>query len=227
MIKDNIKDILKRIKKTAEKVNRDPNDITLICVTKGIDPYRINEAMMCGVTDIGENRVQEAMSKSEEVMPGVKWHLIGHLQTNKVRDAVRIFDLIHSVDSIKLAKKIDKEARLAGKSVDALIQVNTSGEESKYGIAPDDAGSFLSEVSKFQNLRIQGLMTITPLSEDPEKVRPYLRKLKEIFDRLKNEQSFFNVGMKYLSMGMSQDFETAVGEGANMVRIGTAIFKEG
>jgi len=224
MIKDSIKDITKRISQAAQKAGRDPGEITLVCVTKGIDPYRISEAVMYGATDIGENRVQEAVAKKKEVMPGVKWHLIGHLQTNKVKAAIENFDLIHSVDSLKLACKIDKEAKLAGKTANILIQVNTSGEESKYGILPEEISVFLNEVSKLENINIEGLMTITPLSDDPEKVRPYLKRLKEIFEGIKQDYLLGNVEMRYLSMGMSQDFEVAIEEGANLVRIGTAIF---
>ena len=224
MSKDILKDINKRIKVTSEKAQRDVNDVKLICVTKGVDAYRINEAIIYGITDIGENKVQEAITKKPEVMPGIKWHLIGHLQTNKVKEAIKIFDLIHSVDSVKLAQKINKEAKLAEKVIDILIQVNVSGEESKYGISQEGIQSFLNEISALGNLKILGLMTITPLSDNPEDVRPYLKKLKEIFEKVKNEINLPNVEMKYLSMGMSQDFEVAIEEGANMLRIGTAIF---
>jgi PLP dependent protein len=227
MIKDNVKSVLKRVKQAAERVKREPDEIRIVCVTKGVDPYRINEATMNGVTDIGENRVQEALTKRADVFPGVKWHMVGHLQTNKVKDAVNIFDLIHSVDSAKLARKIDKEAGLIDKVQDVLIQVNTSGEEAKYGLSPGEIDNFLNEVSDLKNVRIIGLMTITPfLSEDAEKIRPYFKRLNEIFGEIKKKDMQPNVEMKYLSMGMSQDFEVAVEEGANIVRIGTAIFKE-
>lgn len=226
MIKDNLKDVLKRVKKAAEKAGREPDTIRLVCVTKGMDPYRINEAVMSGVTDIGENRVQEALTKKADVFPGIKWHMVGHLQTNKVKDAVNIFDLIHSVDSAKLARKIDKEAALIDKVQDILIQVNTSCEEAKHGTPPEELDNFLNEVSGFKNIRILGLMTITPLTDDAEKVRPYLKKLNEIFSEIKKRDMLTNCEMAYLSMGMSQDFETAIEEGANIIRIGTAIFKE-
>jgi len=226
MSKDNIKNVRKRIKLASEIAGKEPDEVRLVCVTKGIDPYMINEAIIEGINEIGENKVQEALAKKPDVMPGVKWHLIGHLQTNKVKDAIKIFDLIHSLDNMKLARKIDKEAKLMNKIVDVLIQINTSGEEAKYGISPDEVPGFLEELSKLQNLQIQGLMTITPLSDNPETVKPYLIKLKEIFDKITAEHTYSNIQMKYLSMGMTQDFEAAIEVGANMVRIGTAIFGE-
>lgn len=225
MIKDNIKDINNRIKSACKKSGRDPSDITVVCVTKGIDPYRVSEVFIHGIRDIGENRVQEAAKKKSEVLPGIKWHLVGHLQTNKVKDAIKIFGLIHSVDSIELARKIDKEAGKIGRAVDMLIQVNTSGEESKYGIRPQEVSNFLKSVSSLPNAKVLGLMTITPLTEDPETVRPYLRALRELSESIMNE-SIPNVEMRYLSMGMSQDYEVAIQEGANILRIGRAIFKE-
>ena len=159
------------------------------------------------------------------MLPGAKWHLIGHLQTNKVKDAIKIFDLIHSVDSLELARKIDKEAAKIGKTVNVLVQVNTSHEESKYGIRPEEVSNFLRESSTLASIKVMGLMTITPLEEDPEMVRPYLKALREISENIKNE-AIPNIDMRFLSMGMSQDYGVAVEEGANIVRIGTAIFKD-
>lgn len=225
MIKDNLKDINKKIAVACKKSGRDPQDVTLVCVTKGVDPYRMSEVFIHGIKDIGENRVQEALKKKVEVLPGAKWHLVGHLQTNKVKDAIQAFDLIHSVDSIELAQKIDKEAAKINKSINILVQVNVSGEEQKYGIRPDTVSDFLRDVSALSNVKILGLMTITPLSDDPEQVRPYLRTLREISETIKSE-NIPNIEMRYLSMGMSQDYEVAIQEGANMLRIGTAIFKD-
>ncbi len=225
MVKDNLKEVNKKIAAACKKSGRDPQDVTLVCVTKGVDPYRMSEVFIHGIKDIGENRVQEALKKKVEVLPGAKWHLVGHLQTNKVKDAIQAFDLIHSVDSIELAQKIDKEAAKINKSVNVLVQVNISGEEQKYGIRPDTVSAFLKDVSVLSNVKILGLMTITPLSDDPEQVRPYLRTLREISETIKNE-NIPNIEMRYLSMGMSQDYEVAIQEGANMLRIGTAIFKD-
>lgn len=225
MLKDKFKEINNTIKLACKKSGRDPADVTIVCVTKGIDPYRISEVFIHGIKDIGENRVQEALNKKGEVIPGIKWHLIGHLQTNKVKDAIKLFELIHSVDSMELAKKIDKESGKAGKIMDVLVQVNASGEETKYGIGPEDVLNFLREVSQLSNMKVLGLMTMMPLAKDPETVRPHLRRLREIFESVKGE-NVPGVEMRYLSMGMSQDYGVAVEEGANMVRIGTAIFKE-
>jgi len=225
MIKDNIKDISSRIKLACKKAGREPAEITLVAITKGVDPYKISEASIYGIKDIGENRVQEALKKRTSVMPGIRWHMVGHLQTNKVKDAIEMFELIHSLDSVELARKIDKEAGKKGKVLDVLVQVNTSGEESKYGVKPEDVTNFLREISLFENISVKGLMTITPLTEDPETVRPYLRKLREIQEGIKSE-AIPNIEMQYLSMGMSQDYQVAIEEGANMIRIGTALFKE-
>lgn len=224
MIKDNIKDINNRIKLACKKAGREPEEITLVAVTKGVDPYKISEASIYGIKDIGENRVQEALKKRLSVMPGIKWHMVGHLQTNKVRDAVDMFGLIHSLDSAELARRIDKEAGKKGKMLDVLVQVNASGEESKYGVKPEDVTNFLREISALENISVKGLMTITPLADDPETVRPYLRKLREISESVKSE-AIPNIEMRYLSMGMSQDYQVAIEEGANMIRIGTALFK--
>ena len=224
MIKDNIKDINSRIKLACKKAGREPEEITLVAVTKGVDPYKISEASIYGIKDIGENRVQEALKKRLSVMPGIKWHMVGHLQTNKVRDAVDMFGLIHSLDSAELARRIDKEAGKKGKMLDVLVQVNASGEESKYGVKPEDVTNFLREISALENISVKGLMTITPLADDPETVRPYLRKLREISESVKSE-AIPNIEMRYLSMGMSQDYQVAIEEGANMIRIGTALFK--
>ncbi|NQT06777.1 MAG: YggS family pyridoxal phosphate-dependent enzyme [Candidatus Omnitrophica bacterium] len=225
MIKDNIKEINKRIKNACKKAGREPGDITIIGITKGVDPYTISEALVHGIRDIGENRVHEVQKKRLSVMPGFKWHMVGHLQTNKVKDAIEVFEFIHSVDSLELARKIDKEAQKAGKTIDILLQVNTSGEEAKYGVRPEEVSNMLREISVLSGVKVKGLMTITPLAEDPETVRPYLRSLREIAEKIK-EEAIPNVEMEFLSMGMSQDFEVAVEEGANMLRIGTALFKE-
>jgi pyridoxal phosphate enzyme (YggS family) len=223
MIKDNIKEVNNRIKLACKKSGREPSDVTLVCVTKGVDPYRMSEVFIHGIKDIGENRIQEASKKKAEVLPGSKWHLVGHLQTNKVKDAIQLFDLIHSLDSLELAKKIDREAAKAARTVEALVQVNTSGEESKYGMKPEELAPFLREASTLRNIKITGLMTISPLSEDPETTRPYFKRLRELKDTVSAE-NIPGIELRHLSMGMSQDFGVAIEEGADMVRIGTAIF---
>ena len=207
----------------SELVGRDPREIRLVAVTKTVEVDRIEEAIAEGVNIIGESRVQEAKEKYGKVESKIIWHLVGHLQRNKAKDAVKLFDLIHSVDSAKLAKEIDKQARKIGKIQKILIEVNVSGEKSRYGLNPEEVIAFLQEVSVLPHVKIEGLMTIAPLGENPEDCRPYFRKLKELGEGVKAED-IENVKMVYLSMGMSNDFEVAIEEGSNMVRIGRAIF---
>lgn len=197
--------------------------VQLIAVTKTHSPQEINIAIDNGVTDIGENKVQEILEKYDSVKP-VRWHMIGHLQTNKVKYIIDKVCLIHSVDSLKLAKEIDKRARNAGKTMDILIQVNPAHEESKFGLDPGDVEGLINDIlDQCENVRICGLMCIAPYTDDPQDVRPYfaeVRKMYEKFGKINNEK----IDFKYLSMGMSHDFEAAEQEGSNMVRVGTAIF---
>lgn len=222
-IRENIERVRERIESVCRRVDRDPDEITLVCVTKTIDIARINEAIGCGITDIGENRIQEARAKFGKLSRLVKWHMVGHLQTNKAKDAVRMFDLIHSIDSLKLAEAIDRRAGQFGKQMDCLIELNLFGEASKFGVGPDELSGLVEEIVKLNNLRIKGLMTMAPLVDNPELVRPYFRELKRLSEQIRS-RNFGNVQMQYLSMGMTQDFEVAIEEGSNMVRIGTAIF---
>lgn len=222
-VKDNLETINKKIKAAALKVNRDPQEIKLVAVTKTATLEQIKEAINEGVKIIGENKVQEATEKYQVLTTEVKWHLIGHLQTNKVKYAVEIFDLIHSVDSIKLAKEIDKRSVQFKKIIDVLIEVNISGEETKYGYNPEKVEAFLKEISEFSGIRVRGLMTIAPISKNKEEVRPYFRRLRELSERIR-DKNIKNIKMDYLSMGMTDDFEIAIEEGANMVRIGRGIF---
>jgi pyridoxal phosphate enzyme (YggS family) len=222
-VKDNLETINKKIKEAALKVNRDPQEIKLVAVTKTATLEQIKEAINEGVKIIGENKVQEAKEKYQVLTTEVKWHLIGHLQTNKVKYAVEIFDLIHSVDSIKLAKEIDKRSVQFKKIIDVLIEVNISGEETKYGYNPEKVEAFLKEISEFSGIRVRGLMTIAPISKNKEEVRPYFRRLRELSERIR-DKNIKNIKMDYLSMGMTDDFEIAIEEGANMVRIGRGIF---
>ena len=223
MIVDNLKDVTQRISRSCDKSGRTPGDVKLVCVTKEASLIQIEEVLALGIKDIGENRVQDAALKYRAIGDKATWHLIGHLQTNKVKEAVRIFSLIHSVDSIHLAEKIDREAKKIDKVQDVLIQVNTSGEESKFGLAPDEIAAFFKEVSLYHDINILGLMTIAPEVDDPQKVRPYFRKLHQLRYELQNLQLST---MNYeLSMGMTNDFEVAIEEGATMVRIGRAMFK--
>ena len=194
-----------------------------MAVTKTATMGQIEEAINAGVKIIGENRVQDAKEKYQILTAGIEWHLIGHLQTNKVKYAVEIFNCIHSVDSIKLAQEIDKRSKQFGKIMDVLVEVNVSGEENKYGIKPEEVKPFIKNISEFLRIKVRGLMTIAPIVKDKEEVRPYFRKLRELSKEIKSK-NIENVKMDYLSMGMTKDFEIAIEEGANMVRIGRGIF---
>ncbi len=222
-IKNNLEIINEKIKKVALKVSRNPKGIKLVAVTKTATIEQIKEAISAGVKIIGENKVQEAKEKYQILTANIEWHLVGHLQTNKVKYAIEIFDLIHSVDSIRLAKEIDRRSLQFGMITNVLVEVNVSGEETKYGIKPEEAEPFLKEISEFSRIRVRGLMTIAPITEDKEEVRPYFRKLRKLSKEIKRK-NIKNVKMDYLSMGMTEDFEVAIEEGANMVRIGRGIF---
>jgi PLP dependent protein len=222
-IQVNIADIKEEIKQICQNCGRNPDDVTLVVVTKTVDPERINHAVDYGVSNLGENKVQEIMDKYEAVSKNIKWHLIGHLQTNKVKYIIDKVELIHSVDSVKLAEEISKRAKKYDITKDVLVQINVAEEESKFGIDLDEAVNFVKSISVFDNIRIKGLMTIAPYSENPEGVRLVFRQLKEKFDEL-SQMNLPNTEMKYLSMGMSNDYQIAIEEGANMIRIGTAIF---
>lgn len=219
----NLKTIMDRIASAAKSSGRDLPSVKLIVVTKTIGVDRIREAVDAGALILGENRVQEAKEKIEKLGPIASWHLIGHLQTNKAKYAVKLFYLIHSVDSLDLAKEIDKQAAKIGKVQDVLIEVSISGEASKAGVASENAAALIKDASKLKNISIKGLMTIPPFSDSPEDSRPYFKKLRELSESVARE-NIPGVSMKELSMGMSGDFEVAIEEGATMVRVGTAIF---
>lgn len=216
--------IKKRIEKTAQSCSRDPKTIRLVAVSKTVPADRVKEAIKAGVTDLGENYVQEARNKFNTLASyPVSWHFIGHLQSNKAKYAVRIFDLIHSVDTIKLARELNKQSEKANKIQDILIQVNVSEEHSKSGIYIKDTYDLLKEISLLKNLSIKGLMTMPPFFDAPEKVRPYFSALRCLRDQIAGK-NLPNVRLDELSMGMTGDFEVAIEEGATLVRIGTAIF---
>ena len=222
-IKDNVEYIKGLIAESAIKSGRAPEDILLVAVTKLHAPPEINEAIDAGITDIGENKVQEVQEKYEKVTP-VRWHLIGHLQTNKVKNIVDKVDLIHSVDSLHLAKEIEKRAAAIDKVMDVLVQVNAAGEESKFGTSTDEAETLIKQIEEnFPHIRIRGLMCIAPFFDNPEDTRPVFREVKTLYDKYSNRHDD-RIDFKYLSMGMSGDFQVAIEEGANCVRVGTAIF---
>jgi pyridoxal phosphate enzyme (YggS family) len=222
-IEENLKEIRSRIDKAAAKDGRRGEEINLVVVTKMVEIERIKEAIRCGVEIIGENRVQEAESKFNRINEKVEKHLVGHLQTNKAKKAVEIFDLIQSVDSLHIGVEISKRAQEKGIVKDVLVEVNTSGEKTKFGVEPEQTLSLIEAISKLEGLRVKGLMTIGLFSDDPELTRPCFKKLKALFGEIKRA-AIPNVEMRYLSMGMTNDFEVAIEEGSNMVRIGTGIF---
>ena len=222
-IRDNIRSISQDIRDICIRTGKDPESVTIIAVTKTIDTDRIKYAIDCGIQNIGENKVQEVMSKFDNIERNVNWHLIGHLQTNKVKYIIDKVALIHSVDSISLAEEISRRAEKAGLVMDVLIQVNVAEEDTKFGIEYGEIDGFIKQLSKLEGIMVKGLMTIAPNYEDTELVRPVFRQLKEKFDMLA-KADIPNVEMKYLSMGMTNDFKMAIEEGSNMVRIGTGIF---
>lgn len=207
-----------------------PNQITIVAVSKGRAIEEIKAAIDAGITDIGENRVQEAMIKYNQLLttdcglPTVRWHMMGRLQTNKVRDAVKIFDLIQSVDTLHLAAEIDKQAAKIKKIQDILIEIKTSPEATKFGLKPDEAIEVIKEIGKLKNINIKGLMTIAPMVDNPEKTRPYFRMLRELQDKI-NALWTMDYRLSTLSMGMTNDFGVAIEEGSNMIRLGRAIFE--
>lgn len=221
----NIDEIKKRIALAATRAGRDPGEIKLMAVTKTVAAGRVKEAIDAGITLFGENYVQEAKDKIATLEKNVQWHMIGHLQTNKSKYVVHLFNCVQSVDRLELAQELDKRAELAGYKIDALIEVNVSGEQTKSGIAAPDAINLVKRVSALENISVRGLMTMPPFSDNPEDSRPYFRALKEISRQI-SEARIPCVMMDELSMGMTDDFEVAIEEGATIVRIGRAIFGE-
>ncbi|MBM3253464.1 MAG: YggS family pyridoxal phosphate-dependent enzyme [Candidatus Omnitrophica bacterium] len=221
---DNINYIREIIFVLSRKFNRDEKSIRLVCVTKEATPFQINQAIEAGVIDFGENRIQEARKKIIEINKMAHWHMIGHLQRSKIKEVLKIFDLIQTIDSVELAEAVEFEAQRQNRIVDILIQVNTSGESSKFGINPKELLGFVLHTVTLKHIKILGLMTIAPFTDNPELSRPYFIQMRKLSQQLKDACPQ-NARMDILSMGMSLDFEVAVEEGSNMVRIGTLIFK--
>jgi len=215
MIKENVKDLLAEL----------PEGVQLVGAAKTKTPEEILEAVEAGLEIIGENYVQEAEKAFQVVGNRAKWHMIGHLQSNKAKKAVRVFDMIETVDSMKLAKEIDKCCRKIGRIMPVLIEINSGEEAQKAGVLPDEAITLIKEMSALEHIKIMGLMTMGPFTGDPEEARPYFIKTRQVFQKLK-EMELPNVEMRYVSMGMSNSYKVALEEGANMVRIGTKIFGE-
>ncbi len=218
----NLLEVNKKIHEAAKGAGRNVDEIKLIAVTKTYGADLINEAIGFGVTDIGENRVQEIMEKYESVKP-VRWHLIGHLQKNKVKYIIDKVELIHSVDSVELATEIDKKAKKINKVQKILLEVNVSGEESKFGIEPENCIDICREISGLENVKIMGLMTVAPFTDDEELLRGVFSGLKGLAEKI-SQENIKNVSMEELSMGMTNDFPLAIEKGATMVRVGTGIF---
>lgn len=221
-VRANLQQVLERVAAAAARAGRRPEEIKLVAVTKGVPVEVMKEALAAGVKAFGENRAQELAAKYPLFPPGVEWHFIGHLQTNKVKQVMERACLIHSLDSWRLALEISKRAKERGKTVPVLVQVNVSGEKTKYGLAPGEVKDFLLEVSALPGIAVRGLMTIAPLVDDPEEARPVFRELCRLAARLRAELPA--VDLELLSMGMSNDYTVAVEEGANIIRVGSAIF---
>jgi pyridoxal phosphate enzyme (YggS family) len=223
-VKARIEAIRQRIAQAAHRCGRRPETIRLVAVTKTVEASRIQEAVDAGARIVGENYIQEARDKHRTLQDvAVSWHFIGHLQANKAKYAVEFFDLIHSVDSLKLAQALNRQAAKLGKVQSVLIQVNVAGEASKFGVSPDGVGPLVAAIAPLSNVSVQGLMTMPPFFDQPERVRPFFAQLRQIAQQLENAH-IPGLSMRELSMGMTGDFEVAVEEGATLVRIGTAIF---
>jgi len=215
---------MSNIRVKCEEIRKSiPQDITLVAATKERTVEEIQEAIAAGIEIVGENYVQEAVRKHREIGDNVKWHMIGHLQRNKVRDALSVSSLIQSVDSLRLAREIDRQCGRSGRIMPILVEINIAGEETKYGINPDEAPDMLRQIASFPNLRVEGLMTMEPYLDNPEDSRPYFKRMKRLFDEIKS-YDIPNAEMRILSMGMSNSYEVAIEEGSNMVRIGTKLF---
>jgi PLP dependent protein len=217
----NLEAIQNRIAAACAHAGRDPHSVTLLAVTKSQPPEAVRAAADLGLALFGENKVQEAKAKIPQCPGRLRWHLIGHLQTNKCRDAVELFEMIHSVDSLRLAEEINKRAEQAAKRMPVLLEVNVAGEASKFGYAPEQLLAELKQVNALPRLEIHGLMTMPPWSPEPEKARPHFRRARELKARC---EEILGAPLPHLSMGMTGDFEVAIEEGATIVRIGTALF---
>lgn len=224
-IRGNLEKVRQQIRQSAEGCGRSQDDVLLVAVSKTRTPEEINIAIEAGVTDIGENKVQEIMDKYDDIKP-VRWHMIGHLQTNKVKYIIDKVSMIHSVDSYKLAAEINKRAAACGITMDILLQVNSAQEESKFGISTEETEGLIMQIlDSCENIRIRGLMCIAPYADDPEDIKRYFDSVKEQYDQF-STIDHPNLDFRYLSMGMSHDFPVAIEAGSNLVRVGSAIFGE-
>ena len=219
-VKDNLLKVMERIEKAALRTGRDPREIQLVAVSKTVEPARIQEAIEAGASILGENYVQEAQKKIETMGRPVAWHFIGHLQSNKAKVAVQLFDMIHSVDSVHLAEELNRRATQADRRLRVLIEVNLSREATKFGTDEEKLFTLARKAKDLDRLSLEGIMTMPPYFDSPEESRPYFVELRKWKERMERE----GIPVKELSMGMSNDFEVAIEEGATYVRVGTAIF---
>jgi PLP dependent protein len=224
-IAENIAGIRRRLNGAAARAGRDPESIRLMAVSKTVEPDRVRQAIDAGITLLGENYVQEAREKIPVIGHGIEWHMIGHLQTNKAKYVVNLFDWIHSVDRQELAYELDKRAGQNGRTLNVLVEVNLSGEASKSGVEPSQVLELVRQIATLPNLSVRGLMTMPPYSDHPETSRPFFIELRRLRDDIARA-GIPNIVMDELSMGMTDDFEVAVEEGATIVRVGRAIFGE-
>lgn len=222
-LEENLRILEERVKSACNRAGRNRGQIEVVAVSKTHAPETVRAAARLGLRVFGENKVQEARAKIPEAGDSLRWDMIGHLQTNKAREAVRLFELIHSVDSQRLAEALDAEAAKLGKHQRVLLEVNVSGEKSKFGIPPEELATILRQVNALPHIAVEGLMTMAPYSDDPEKSRPYFRQLRRLRDETCESTG---IPLPHLSMGMTGDFEVAIEEGSTLVRIGTAIFGE-
>ena len=224
-LRANLDAIRARIDAACRAAGREPSEVRLLPVSKTVDEARLRVAYAVGLRELGENKVQEALAKSEAMadLPGLRWALIGHLQTNKAKYAARFASEFQALDSLRVAEALDAQLQKHGRALDVLVQVNTSGEASTFGLPPDEVAAFVKQLPAFSALRVRGLMTLALFSDDAAQVRPCFVRLRELRDRLRQEAPD-GIGMDELSMGMSGDFELAIAEGATTVRVGTAIF---
>lgn len=222
-IRDHLTEVRENIRKACERAGRSPEEVTLIAVSKTKPLFMLEEAYEAGARDFGENKVQEILEKAPEMPEDARFHMIGHLQRNKVKQVLPHAVLIHSVDSLRLAEQIDQEAEKLGMTAKILLEVNVAKEESKFGMMPEEVPELTEQIAALPHLRIQGLMTIAPFVDDPEKNRPVFQKLYQLSVDIK-KKNIDNVSMSVLSMGMTGDYQVAVEEGATMIRVGTGIF---
>lgn len=222
-IAERVQDVLQRMERACLRTGRDPSSVRLVAVSKTHSAERIREAYHAGLRVFGESRIQEAAAKIPQCPGDISWHLVGHLQRNKAKHAVQLFDLVHSVDSQRLLETLDRLAQEAGRRLDVLLEVNVSGERSKFGLPPGEVPTVLQAAAHLAYVNVLGLMTMPPFFEDPEKARPFFRRLRELRDEWRAKTGF---PLDELSMGMTHDFEIAIEEGATWVRVGTALFGE-